>query len=644
MTTQVNITVSLRSLYEKIKAVQAAARAAQLEKERLAEIERRANGQDQIISRRRNSTFQNGLSRQDPTSFYSGSAYYWLPVRAWIFDNFSYNAIEKKTTVTIRGEGDTDVTYVTLGEGGDSVLNLLNGKDSSYDTLYGVPYLPEGTTVTTGPYVSLYSGEGLDKARKTLENAEPGLSETDPSKYILHHKNQLPVGDGDFVKFYKPFYNVYLETLDNTKVVSFATEPKKFNRVGNLTANSTPVNHGKTFEANNSSLFMAYHVYLIGRYETGTVTIKPAGTSNPRDLHVFINEGRDRNGFYFLGNTGNSRFAVGDMVYVNNYSLTFSEPGVYRYGTIIEISRGTFTYQNIDPEDPNTRTETGLRIVVRLPTTLGLDLELYHRLFNTTIVKLFTDIEEALTSQDALWVDQLRLLGGYQNAWVKETIEEEELATPELKAAFVGDSFLDRDGMDCSKGGKAYFIQSAFIAKDSPVWKSQNNYHDGDIVAQRPGNNGEESFQDRSIFVRFFELDCASNAITNTYTTQQESTDISNVDLATWAAMPDWFPSKRYRQAGYIGQLNLNKTETFASRNITRYDNSTQINRHFIKSWPIDPTLPINELVQMVRDEAGASEIEVTQSLQEMQKEISIPEDSVSGWGYTNTTEYFVSA
>jgi hypothetical protein len=657
MSTQINITVNLRSLYEKVKEVQAAARAAQLEREREAELERLAEEQNAIILRKRNTSFQNGRTREEPTLFYTGGGFYWLPTRSWIFDGYSENGVEKKTKVRIVGAGDS-VSYDTVRDGGNSVLNLLNGKDSSSDVSNaGTSYLPAGTDAPTSPYISLYSGDGLDAARKTLEDAEPGLSEIDPAKYTLHHRNQLPVFSGDYAMFYKPFYNIYLETLDNTKVVSFATEPKKFSKSGNLDAKAIPINHGTTFEADNSSLFLAYHAYLIGRYETGTVTIRPSDAAgfagNLRDVHVFITQGRDRNGFYSLATTGTSRFAVGDVVYWNNYALTSLEPQLYRYGTIIEISRGSFTYQNANPQDSNSRIETGLRLVIRLSTSLSLDPSVYHRLFNSTIVKMFTNIEEALDSQDTLWVDQLRLLGGYNNAWVTETIEGEDLGTPSLEAKFVGESAMDRDGMDCSKGGKAYFIQSVYTEEDSPTWRRQDNYHDGDVVAQRPGIDGTEvifgatvlkRLVNRFVGVRFFEFDCAKNAIVQSFTTEVASLVATSTDEAIAEAMPGWFPSKRYRLAGHTGQLNLNKTETVASRRTSRFDIDTQKIRYYIKSWPINPTLEIEQLVQMLQAEAGATELEITQATEEMAKEISLPESAASGWGYTNTTEYFVSA
>ena len=93
MSTQINITVNLRSLYEKVKEVQAAARAAQLEREREAELERLAEEQNAIILRKRNTSFQNGRTREEPTLFYTGGGFYWLPTRSWIFDGYSENGV-----------------------------------------------------------------------------------------------------------------------------------------------------------------------------------------------------------------------------------------------------------------------------------------------------------------------------------------------------------------------------------------------------------------------------------------------------------------------------------------------------------------------------------------------------------------------
>ena len=666
MSTRINITVGPLDLDSKVIELQKTARLAYLEKQRRTILEdlgaqrfetataaETANklGQD-------TAAFDDSRGQGDPALFYSSKSHYWLAARSWLFDGYSFNGVEKKTTVRIVGAEGT-VSYDTFRNGGYSVLNLLNGTDSSSDILMGpdnIPYLPEGTIVPTSPYISSYVGDGLDKARKTLEDAASGLDETDPAEYILHHDNQLPVFDGEYARFYKPFYNVYYETLDNSKITAFATEPKKIGKSGTLKANATLVNHGKTLEADNSSLFSAYHVYLAGKYEAGPTTIRPADATglNLRDVHVFVDRGRQRvssttntNGFYFLYDSGTtSRFAVGDVVYLNNYSLTFSEPQLYRYGTIIEISRGSFTYDNAPPRDSNPRVETGLRIIVRLSTPLTLDPLRYHRLFKSTIVKMFPSIEEALTSQDAFWVDYLRNLGGYNNSWVTRTLEGEELGVPSLAAAFVGNSSLRDYTMDCSKDGKAYFIQSVYIEKADPPWRRQVNYHDGDTVAQRIGREGIEELVKRSVYVRFFELDCARNRITNSFTTEQSVTDqtiyYDDTYPATLKAMPDWFPSKRYRLAGYDLELNLNKTETIASRRSSLFDTSTQTMRYYIKSWPIDPTLPIEELNQMVYAEADATEIEITDTEGEMERDIAESAGG-GGWGYSGALNYFVS-
>ena len=664
MTTNINITVGQFPLANLTALQQQAARLVLQELESKKRLEEKARqekikksaqeGKDEKGRSEPFTTFERPKIEEEPIA-QRPLPYYWLATRSWLFDGYSINGVEKKTTVRIVGAEGT-VSYDTFRGGGYSVLNLLNGTDSSSDILMGpdnIPYLPEGTIVPTSPYISSYVGDGLDKARKTLEDAASGLDETDPAEYILHHENQLPVFDGEYARFYKPFYNVYYETLDDSKVTAFATEPKKFGKSGTLKANATLVNHGKTLEANNSSLFSAYHVYLAGKYEAGPTTIMPA--LSPSDVHVFVDKGRQRvssttniNGFYFLYDSETtSRFAVGDVVYLNNYSLTFLEPQLYRYGTIIDISRGSFTYDNAPPRDPNPRVETGLRIIVRLSTPLTLDPLRYHRLFKSTIVKMFPSIEEALTSQDAFWVDYLRDFGGYNNAWVTRTLEGEELGVPSLAAAFVGNSSLRDYTMDCSKGGKAYFIQSVYIEKADPPWRRQVNYHDGDTVAQRIGREGIERLVKRSLYVRFFELDCARNRITNSFTTEQNVTDqaiyYDDTYPATLKAMPDWFPSKRYRLAGYDLELNLNKTETIASRRSSLFDTSTQTMRYYIKSWPIDPTLPIEELSQMVFAEADATEIEITDTEGEMERDIAESAGG-GGWGYSGALNYLVSA
>jgi hypothetical protein len=542
----------------------------------------------------------------------------------------------KVTTIRINGDEGEQVEYNTIMGGGDSVLELLNAVETNVSTFFGFRYLPEGTLRPVKPYISQMAGP-----RKTLENAEPGSSEFDPTKYTVLHRFQLPILDSGGITFHKPFFNIYKETLDSTKI-AFATQPKKFSSAGLLAAKA-PANHGETFDGANSTLFDVNHAYLIGKFEAGTQTVKPRNTAN--EVHVFVRQGNDRNGSYLLISSGDSRFAVNDVVYWSNYSLHFLEPTTYRYGTIKEISRGTFTYSTND--SGGTASRTGLRIVLELASNLTLDFGTFSELSDSAVIATFPSVESALEDPNAFWIDRFRLLGGFQNAWVTKTIDDLDIPPPTAQADYIGNSALENEGMECSKGGKAYFIQSTFLAVDTPPWRNQENYHDGDFVAQRPGlasTAGSAEFQSKSVKVTYMELNCANNTITRSETITTSFDPDSNTRVATIEGMPSWFPSKRYRQAGYIGQLNLNKSETVASRIDTAYDPATQATRRFIKYWSLDQSLPIEEIVQMVRDEANHEEIDITASTEALNEPIDVPqEDGPSRWGYTYTTGYLVS-
>jgi hypothetical protein len=657
VSTQINVTVDSGGLRKRVQAQQNAARQAQLQKERSSRVEQQgtqqrtaqkdAAGQNSDGSSRPGPAFSSSLVREEPAARRIGStAYYWLAVRAWWFDTGTFGEtprpsaqlpdLGKVTTIRISGDEGEQVEYNTILGGGNSVLELLNAAETNFSTFFGFRYLPEGTLRPVKPYISQMAAP-----RKTLENAEPGSSEFDPTKYTVLHRFQLPILDSGGITFHKPFFNIYKETLDSTKI-AFATQPKKFSSAGSL-ALKTPTNHGETFDGSNSTLFDVNHAYLIGKFEAGTQTIKPQNTS--REVHVFVREGNGRDGSYLLISSGNSRFAVDDVVYWSNYSLYSLEPTTYRYGTIKEISRGTFSYSTNN--SGGTTSRTGLRIVLELASDLTLDFGTFSELFDSAVIATFSSVENALEDPNAFWIDRFRLLGGFQNAWVTKTIDDQDIPPPTAQADYIGNSALENEGMDCSKGGKAYFIQSTFLAVDTPPWRNQENYHDGDFVAQRPGlasTAGSAEFQSKSVKVTYMELNCATNTITRSETITTSFDPDSNTRVATIEGMPSWFPSKRYRQAGYIGQLNLNKSETVASRIDTAYDPATQATRRFIKYWSLDQSLPIEEIVQMVRDEANHEEIDITASTEALNEPIDVPqEDGPSRWGYTYTTGYLVS-
>jgi hypothetical protein len=658
VSTQINVAVDSGGLREQARQLQKAARQAQLEKERTARVEqdatalraqKQASGltsQGESSFSRYGPSFKPVLPQEEPAARRIGdTAYYWLTVRAWWFDAGTFGTtprpsaqlsdLAKVTTIRISGDGP-QVAYNTILGGGNSVLELLNAAESNFSTFFGRRYLPEGTLRPTQPYISQMEGP-----RKTLEDAEPGDSEFDPTKYTVLHRFQLPIFDSGTLTFYKPFFNIYKETLDSTKI-AFATQPKKFLPSGSLTLQPSS-NHGESFNGSNSTLFDVNHAYLIGKFEAGTQTVKPRNTS--REVHVFVREGADRNGNYVLVSSGNSRFAADDVVYWNNYSLYSLEPTTYRYGTIKQISRGTFTYSTDD--FGGTASRTGLRIVLELASDLTLAFGDFSELSNSAVIATFASVESALDDPNAFWIDRFRLVGGFQNQWVVKTIDERDIPLPAAQAAYIGNSALEGEGMDCSKGGKAYFIQSSFLAQDTPQWRNQENYHDGDVVAQRPGlasTAGSAEFQSKSVRVTYIELNCATNIITRRETITTSFASTSNATVATIEGMPSWFPSKRYRQAGYSGQLNLNKTETIASRISTVFDPTTQTTRQIIKYWPLDQALTIQELVQMVRDEANHEEIDITASTDAINEAIDVPQEAgPTRWGYTYTTGYLVS-
>jgi hypothetical protein len=591
------------------------------------------------------SSSQSKVIHDEPAAYpLSSISYYWLAVRAWWFDLGTFgdtprpsaqlSDLGKVTKIRIMGD-DQLVEYDTIGQGGNSVLELLNDQQSGFSTYYGFRFLPEGTERPVNPYVAL-----MPEPRKNLEDFEPGSSEFNPDKYTVLHRYQLPVFDGGSLTFYKPFFNIYSETLDVTKI-AFATQPKKFSSTGSLSAKSSR-NHGETFDGQNSALFSVNHAYLIGKLESGVDTVKPRNTSS--EVHVFIRTGEGREGAYSVVSSGNSRFAVNDVVYWQNYSLYSLEPNIYRHGTISSISRGTFTYTANDIG--STASYTGLRIVINLSTNLTLDFSSFSYLSNSSIIATFPSIENALESTNAFWVNRFRLLGGFQNAWVTQSVDGRDLAVPSKAASYIGESFFETERMDCSKAGKAYFIQSSYLLIDTPPWRSQENYHDGDTVAQRPGltSTGSSQFQSRVLRARYIELDCSKNSITRSEIVETSYAATSNTEEARIAGMPSWFPSKRYRQAGYSGALNLNKNETVASVFSSSYDPVIGANKYFIEYWPLDQSLSIEEIVQMIINKAGSKKIDVTDSIDKLNEEINVPESAgPSRWGYTYTTEYLVS-
>lgn len=607
------------------------------------------------------------------------SSYYWLVIRSWWFglDTWGLDPrpgisgpadIAQIQKITLSGAG-SPVSYETIGTGGDSILNLLNNRDSSDDTYRAnffdpgnplLPYLPPDTSPPVDPYVIEGTGP-----RKTLEDAEPGFSEFDPEKYTVLLNRQLPirVPFTTTFSFANVFFNIYQETIESTKI-SLASQSKKIETSGKLT-NIRPRIHGQILDANDSNLSDVNHAYLVGKFETGSITVKPRNTRI--EIHVFVTDGFDRSGLYSLASSGTSHFTVGSIVYWQNYSLFQLEPDVYRKATITSINRGTFTYDTDD--DGGTATHTGLRIVLDLTTNpVGtLPLDSYQSLSNSSIIATFESVEEALESEDTVWFNTYRDLGGFQNEWVTKTINGQTIPPPEPKAKYIGESYIETVNVDCSKDGKAYLMAGVTILKDSPIWREQVNYHTNyppleDIVVQRPAltSLGLDPYN-RQLNIKFIELDCKSNTVLRTF--ENTVNFLANATVfpdVIARAMPEWFPSKRYRLAGYTGDLNLNKLEDTASRVSTKYDPETGETSYYVKSWPLNQSLSIEEIIDMITAEENAKEEELDSESFDARDEIEINEsgeytgpgggsaslgDSApSRWGYTYTQGFFVSS
>jgi hypothetical protein len=671
MSTRINVNIGDGGLLDRNAQQQAAARQANQQRasadkaaaegQRQLEQERIRKGLDPATGERLPSAGSSSRIQridQEPAANRRGlpALGFILGVREWWFGESTFNTtprssaslfdLVKITKIRLEGDGEL-VEYDTQSGGSNSTLQLLNGAQP-FGTFFGFPFLPPGTTPPTSPYVAL-----MDGPRLTVMPNLPGSAERDPANYIVQHPAQLVVVIDEIVYYYKPFFNIYKETVD-PRTWSLATQPKLITPKGQVKARPSK-NQGTTFNVNDSTLFDVNHAFLTGKRESGIVSIKPKGTDT--QVHLFATSGLDRGGSYSLASSGDSRFSVGNLVYWQSYGLyTVLGSRVRYFGTIAEINRGTFTY---DLDGGGTQSFTGLRIVIDLDLSVRFGFENTDNFLNFAdfdILPAFTSIEAALSSPDTLWQDQFRNLGGFQNEWVVKTTDEVDLPLPSPAAAYIGQASLLDAKLDSTKAGKAYFIQSTSVIVDTPPWREQENYHDGDTVAQRPANTGnateDESFRTRFLDIKFFELDCLTNKITKSATARapvvlQNPPFTGNAfSVATAQAMPEWFPSKRYRVAGYTGGLNLNASETEASTIVSIFDSPTQKRIYFVRKWPLDQDLPIANIISMIQARQNFKDTQTELTDDDFGDEsINIGEDQgPARWGYTYADGYYVAA
>jgi len=590
-------------------------------------------------SAKQHSAVPDTYKQRRPAAQRGGTSYWILAAKTWGFEDTTKGStpwegandvldLVRSVRVQIVGQSG-NLAYTTAVFGGDTVNTLLNEQDPSEDDYYGFPLLPAGTTKPSGPYV-----DQMARRRLTTNSALGGSAELNPNNYVVTSDEQLVIIENGSVAFYKPFFNVVYEATESCKLY-FATQPRK------LALNGAPVAkpatyHGNTLDNKDTVLFDVNHTYLVGRNETANRAVKPFGTSS--QLHFFVNRGIDKSGLYQTTGTNTSRFQVGQSVYCITGITT--EGAI---GQIQSISKGSFSYAtDDDPLTPEV-TVSGTRVVVSFADSIASAL-VYFQLQGTTIVRTFDSVELALASNDSYWENRFGLLGGFANEWVVSRIQGQTLSLPQSNAAYIGDTGILYEDMDCSKAGKAYFYQAGYIQRDQPAWNRQLNYHDGDTVAQRPyvGTNDTSDYIVQYMRVVFIELDCATNSITNR--TENIGVVSTLARAGVTALMPSWFPSKRYRQAGWQGVLNLTSDEKTASRLELRYDPVAEKQRRYIRSWSVDQS-SIEAAVVSLQSEADYTEVEITDSYPVDSDVVEIGDlDGPSRFGYVYSTDYFVSA
>jgi hypothetical protein len=454
----------------------------------------------------------------------------------------------------------------------DLPADLLNGV--TLEPLHGFSLVTGSPSISGEPFMAQ-----LASYRKDTGPGSTGASEYTASNFTFWSFKQPPCATEDGLH-YKFYYNYYTEEQTESELSHAFQTTHVYGR------QTTPVYRVLDFTGNDMPINQVGHAHAVASWAYAYKLVYPLGGGA---VHLFLQSKGTKAGVTSISSPSQSPFGVGHVVwlYLSHHLNTTGKPNK-RYH-VSAIANGTFTYTN---NDNGQETHSGLRMVL-VPVQGGTGLTGYGVDYYGLATHYFPTVDDIKAdlagSMAYTYFDDRYGLSTAYNQWIKQNTSGGVSAPPQPANAdkgFVGDSDILGEYVECSKAGRAYVVYQTLLLKDDPVYLPElTSPHDlsGEIISPRPylapGNRKER--RQALVRLKFLEIDAKTNTILREEgPTEHDMGDEEDANKTTWENLPSWFPSKRYRDAGWEGgQLNFDQLESYHLD--VYYD--WQAEKHFVR-------------------------------------------------------------
>lgn len=553
--------------------------------------------------------------KPEPAATKSQLPGYWFTMAAWWYGPHLYGTdppswatagvqVMKPVKLYVQGKDETTVIDTFAGTASNVVADILNGVAA--DQQNGFPQLTGDETIAGEPFEA-----ALGSYRRATPVNTPGAYEYDASNYTFFSFRQPPCATPSGLH-YKFYFNMYVEEQTECEVSHAFQSTHLYGK------QTTPVYRPLDFKGNEYPLMDVGHVHAVASYVYAYRIVYPLGGGS---VHLYIASQYTKEGITSITSAGQSLFQAGDTVWVY---MNFNDIAIgqrYRAFTVAVVETGTFSYQTSSAPGASTATHTGTRMVV-VPVSGDTGFEGYGVDYYAIASHFFPtlqDIRDDLFGPKLFthWDDRYGLTTAY-NQWIKQDTAgrlNEPPVPAQAENGFVGSSDILGEFVECSKAGKAYVVFQIGIWKDDPVYAPDViSPHDlgasQEITVHRPYNLPGDPKTRRTATVRlkFLEIDCKTNTVLKEEGPYEyDMGDEENADKTTWANMPDWIPSKRYRAAGWMGgQLNFDQVESYHTE--VYYEWQTQ--KYFLKRQPLPQSQGIEAVVAELQNPTQPAELQ----------------------------------
>ncbi len=502
---------------------------------------------------------------------------YFLTIAGWWYGRRSFGQAPpewmtqgvqwiKPVRVYVRGKDSTSTLDLFSYAAIEAVADLLNGVTP--DDVEGFALLSGDEAIVGEPYRA-----SLSSYRRSTPVNATGASEYTASNYTFYSFRQPPCHGtqepGTHLKYY---YNVYEEEQAQSELSHAFQSTHMYGR------QTPPVYRELDFLGNDKPLTDVHHVHAVAAYMYGFKVVYPFLGNG--DIHLFVDYKHTKNGISTISSAGQSLFGVGHVVWLYlSYHVSAFGHAEKRYH-VHQVETGTFSYTT-DAEG-GTASHSGTRLVLR-PVVSGGGLSAYGVDYYGVVTHVYADLAAVEADVNgpktyAFWDDRYGLTTAYSK-WIKTNTNGGVLAPPQPSGGamgFIGSSDIYGASVECSKAGKAYVVYQIARWADDPVYSPDvSSPHDlsGEITVHRPYSFPGDPKTRRQSYLRlkFLEIDCKTNSVLKEEgPVEVEMDDQEDANKATWQNLPNWFPSKRYRDAGWEGgQLNLDASERYHTVVIT---------------------------------------------------------------------------